>query len=303
MTRHAEADCGRAARRLAAAVLIVIAVAASSAAQVPQPGPDPPTAQTPPSAPDPRAAQPERPSVATHAFAVAPGYVELETGFQRQQQGELADQIAVPILVKIGLARRLQLDIAPGFQRDADSGRAESGLTDLLLALKWRMTDGAPVLGAFAVQTTVSLPTGSAQSGRGTGSAAVNLLAISSHSVGSVDIDVNAGYTRRGGDSTIAPRNATLWACAAAFPLPGSVGWVAEVFGLPGTTGPAGEPPVVGFLTGPSFTLKPSLVLDAGAIFDVSRFGSTAIYGGLTWNMGRAWGRSPSPALLPRAGW
>jgi hypothetical protein len=184
-------------------------------------------------------------------------------------------------------------------------GRAGGRLgaaTLIVLGLKWRLTDDAPVLGAFALQTTVSVPTGSEASGRGTGFAAVNLLGISSHSVGPAAIDFNAGYTRRGGDGTIAPRSSTLWAVAAGFPVASSLGWVVEMFGLPGTAGPTGEPPVVGFLTGPSITLKPSIVLDAGAIFDVAGFGSTAIYAGLTWNVGRAWGRSPSPALLPRAG-
>ena len=31
------------------------------------------------------------------------------------------------------------------------------------------------------------------------------------------------------------------------------------------------------------------LVLDAGAIFDIIGFGGTAVYGGVTWNVGRLW--------------
>ena len=238
--RHAVSICGRAAGRLVAAALIVLGVAASAAAQA-----------APVALPNPRKAQPERPSVATHAFTVAPGHVELETGFQRQKQGTLADRLAIPIKVKIGLNERIQLHIAPGVQRDTDSGYAESGLTDLVLGLKWRLTDDVPVLGGLALQTEVSLPTGSEASGRGTGVAAVNLAALSSHSIGPVAIDVNAWYTRRGGDGTIAPSNSTLWAVATVFPVPSSLGWVVEMFGLPGTAGPTGEPPVVGFLSGP----------------------------------------------------
>jgi hypothetical protein len=34
---------------------------------------------------DPHAAQPERPTVATHAYTVAPGYLEVEVGAQDMQ--------------------------------------------------------------------------------------------------------------------------------------------------------------------------------------------------------------------------
>jgi hypothetical protein len=46
---------------------------------------------------------------------------------------------------------------------------------------------------------------------------------------------------------------------------------------------------VVAFLTGPTFAAHGSLVLDAGAIFDIIGFGGTAVYGGVTWNVGRLW--------------
>jgi hypothetical protein len=269
---------GGPARRAARIALALVAMSAPAWAQ-PQPA----------AAPNPREAQPERPTVATHAFAVAPGYVEVETGFQRQQTGAQANRLAVPILFKIGLGERVQLDLAPGLLRDAQGGRAQSGITDVLVGVKWRLTDNAPAIGAFALQTTVSLPTGSPEAGRGSGKAAVNLLAISSHQLGPVALDINLGYTRLGGESEFAPSDSTLWTVSTGFPLAGRVGWVAEVFGYPGTRGPSGALPVVAFLTGPTVALSPSVVADAGAIFDVVRFGGTAIYGGLTWNIGRAW--------------
>jgi hypothetical protein len=242
-----------------------------------------------PAAPDSHAAQPERPTVATHAFTVAPGWVELEAGLQRQQQGALADRIAVPVVLKIGLGSRFQLDIAPGMDRSADNGRIQTGITDMLVAVKWRVTDAAPMLGTFAIQSTVSLPTGDANAGRGSGAAGLNILAISSHQFGPVAVDANAGYTRFGGDGSITPNDSTVWTVAAAFPIAGRVAWTAEVFGYPGTRGQGGAPPVVAFLTGPTLTLRPSLVLDAGATLDLEGFGGTAVYGGVTWNIGRLW--------------
>jgi hypothetical protein len=220
---------------------------------------------------------------------VAPGWIEIEAGVQRQSEGALADRLAMPIVVKIGLAERLQLGVAPGWQREAEGGGARAGVTDLLVGLKWRVVDDAPVIGAFAIQTAVSLPTGSVDSGRGSGKAALNVLAISSHRIGPVSLDVNAGYTRLGGESAVAPRNSTVWAFAAALPVAGRVGWAAELFGFPGTSGPNGQPPVVAVLTGPNLAVSSSLVLDAGVIFDVLRFGGTAAYAGGTWNIGRLW--------------
>jgi hypothetical protein len=277
------------ARLLPVPTLIVLAMLCSPASAGAQGG----------ATPDPHAAQPERPTVATHAHTVAPGWIELEIGAQRQQEGALADRIAVPLLVKIGLGSRIQLDIAPAWEREAQGGRLQSGITDMLVGVKWRLTDAAPVLGAFAVQATMSLPTGNANAGRGSGAAGVNLLAISSHQVGQVSVDANFAYTRFGGDGSITPHNSTMWTVAAGFPVAGRVAWAAEIYGYPGTSGPSGKPPVVAFLTGPAFTVRPHLVLDAGATFDVEGFGGTAVYAGATWNIGRIWRSSPRPARSP----
>jgi len=288
MPHNSAARRGGSTERAARIILALLAMSVPAWAQ-PQPA----------AAPNPRATQPERPTVATHAYAVAPGYIELEAGFQRQQEGALANRLAVPLLLKIGLSERVQLDLAPGLSRDAQGGRAKSGITDVVVGVKWRLTDDAPVIGAFAMQGAVSLPTGSTESGRGSGKAAVNLLAISSHRFGPLSLDINAGYTRLGGESEVAPRDSTVWTVSTGFPIAGRTGWVAELYGFPGTSGPNGQPPVVAALTGPTLTLSPSFVLDAGATFDVLRFGGTAIYGGLTWNIGRAWGSPPRPALHP----
>ncbi len=240
---------------------------------------------------NPHDAQPERPTVGTHAGTVAPGWIEIETGFERQNNGALANSLSVPLVAKIGLTPQLQLNVAPGWQRDADNGQSENGITDLLLALKWRFAEDVPYAGDLALQTAVSLPSGSAEAGRGTGSAGLNLILISSHELGRFALDVNVGYTRLGGDGTIAPENSTLWSVSTGFPIAGRLGWCAEVFGFPGTSSPAGTRPIVAFLTGPTFAVRGPLVLDAGAIFDIAGFGRTAVYGGVTWNVGRVWRR------------
>jgi hypothetical protein len=238
---------------------------------------------------NPHDAQPERPTVGTHTGTVAPGWIEIETGFERQSTGALANSVAVPFVAKIGLTPHLHLNAAPGWKRDADDGSIENGITDLRLAMKWRFAEDLPIVGDLALQTAVSLPSGSADAGRGSGSPGINLLAISSQEFGRFAVDVNVGYTRFGGDGTIVPKNSTVWSVSTGFPVVGRLGWCAEVFGRPGTSGPAGAPPVVAFLTGPTVTVHGPLVLDGGAIFDITGFGKTTVYGGLTWNVGRLW--------------
>src|SRR5690242_20846335 len=56
-------------------------------------------------APDPHAVQPERPTVATHAYTVAPGWVEIETGVERDDAGGGATALGIPTEVKVGLTR------------------------------------------------------------------------------------------------------------------------------------------------------------------------------------------------------
>lgn len=271
------------------------APALAAAAQAPS-GPAAPEALAPsasatpqPAPPDPHAAQPERPSVATHAYTVPPGFVELEAGVQRQSTGALASAFAMPVLFKVGLGSRLQLDLAPGFQRNADRGQATAGLTDTIVGIKWRVADDAGLFGTFAIQTTATVPTGSSGLGTGTGETAINLLAISSRTIGPVSLDLNVGYTRRTGDGSTAPTNEWLWTISTGFPLVGQLGMGAEIFGAPASTGPAGKPRVVAFLTNLNYAPTPRVVVDAGVTFNISGFGDPAIFAGVTWNMGRAW--------------
>lgn len=53
-------------------------------------------------APDPRAGMPERPSVATHAGIVAPGFVEIEAGVEVDRYDDAWNRGLVPAVVKIG---------------------------------------------------------------------------------------------------------------------------------------------------------------------------------------------------------
>jgi hypothetical protein len=235
---------------------------------------------------DPHAAQPERPTVATHAGTVAPGWVELETGVQRDDFHG-AHTFFTPTVLKLGVAPRVQLELASAFVHLSGSNPDYSGIGDASAALKWRVLEHAPFLGDFAFQPSLKLPSGSALHGTGTGTTDVGLLLISSHDFGEYALDINAGYTRRSGDGTQAPRDATLWTVSGGGPVYGALGWVAEVFGFPGTTGPAGGAGTVSFLTGPTLEVEKWLVLDLGAIIPLGGPAPHSFYAGLTWNIGK----------------
>jgi len=236
---------------------------------------------------DPRAAQPERPTVATHAYTVAPGYIEIETGVQ-DMRPRAASQFALPAVIKLGIVQRLQLELQGGYVRNTAQGppsTTEAGVSDMAIALKQRVMDAAPVLHDFSVQGSIKFATGS--HGVSTGTTDVSLLLISSRPISKGELDLNAGYTRRSGNGTIAPVNATLLTASFGAPIHGPLGAVAELFSYPGTSGPSGTPPETGFLTGPTLQVRPWLIFDAGVILNVQHMGANAAYAGLTYNVGR----------------
>lgn len=245
--------------------------------------------------PDPHAAIPERPTVATHAYTVAPGWAELESGVEFDRLAS-ARAFSTPTTFKLGLASHLQAELTSAWVRLSDTTTV-SGAIGIIVALKWRLADSLPVLGDVAIQPAVRLPVGSSEIGAN--AVVGSLLLISSQHYGPVEVDANLGlFTRlsHGGD---APFTATLWTVSAGSAVVGSLGWTAELYGFPGTSGAAGAGPLVGFLTGPTYAVREWFVLDAGAIFPVSGPQPHAFYAGLTWNMGRLWrsrATAPSPS-------
>lgn len=235
---------------------------------------------------DPHEAQPERPTVATHAGTVAPGWVELESGVEADRYPGDARILQQVNTLKIGLAPALQLNLFGGWLRNSGGGPATSGVGDVNIGVKWRLTDDAPIVGDFALLPVLKLPTGSVSRGTGTGTADVSLLLISSHVLGPVALDVNAGYTRRSGDGANVPRSASLWTISTGAPVAGMLGWAAELYGYPGTSGPSGAAPIVAVLTGPTMQVHPWLVFDVGFIAPVRGTQPHALYAGLVWNIG-----------------
>ena len=139
---------------------------------------------------DPRAVQPERPTVATHAYTVVPGYLEIEAGVQDARPSG-ASQFIAPIVVKVGLVPRLQLELQGGYVRNAALGAATSGAADVAVALKQRVLDAAPIVHDLSLQGSIKFATGTRDIS--TRTTDVSLLLISSRPIGVAELDLNAG--------------------------------------------------------------------------------------------------------------
>ena len=230
----------------------------------------------------PRAVQPERPSVATHAGTVAPGYLEVETGIERDQIEGTHFATSIPTLFKVGLSSHLQL--ALGLPASTDPS-TPFGAGDASIGIKWRVFEDHPIIQDIAILPTVKFNSGGA---RGSGTTDISLLLINSRTVGPVGVDLNLGATWHSGDGSLVAKTSTLWTVAAGIPIRGDFGWALELYGYPGTGGAAGAAPLVALLTGPTFVLRPELALDAGIIRPVfSNSQRPAYYIGLVTSLGR----------------
>jgi hypothetical protein len=230
---------------------------------------------------DPHAVQPERPTVATHAGTVAPGWLEIEAGLERDKL-DTSLGYPTPILFKFGLSERVQFGIfIPHITR-----HDKLDVGDFALNLKCRLLEDATLLGDFALLPSLKLPTSYSSNG-GQGTVDASIVAISSHDLHGVAMDLNVGYTLRTGDGSFAPKHSSFWTASFGGTAYDKLGWVFECFGLPGTRGHAGQAPTVAVLLGPTYSYQPWLAFDAGCILKVIGPQPFGLYAGLTWNAGR----------------
>jgi len=221
----------------------------------------------------PRLVLPERPTVATHAYAVAPAYVELEQGVRVQQRAPTLTTWEFNL--KIGLARHAQLGIfGVGF---AHTGGA-SGLGDMGAALKLRGDLGPRA--AVALIPAATLPTGDAARGLGAGRALGALIGVlSADGAGGMHVDVNAGTVGIGagvprGFATFCPSRAV-----------GPFTFAAELYGF---SAGGDDPAQGGLLAAVSVRLAEWAALDGGAVLGLGALSRDQLFLGLTTNLGRA---------------
>jgi outer membrane putative beta-barrel porin/alpha-amylase len=223
---------------------------------------------------DPHAVQPERPTVATHAGTVAPGWFEFETGVERDQSDHSASVFSTPTVFKFGVAPRAQLSLG-GTIVNNDAG---TGTGDLFVGVKVRLLEDAPIVGDFAILPSITFPTGSANRGFGSGKRQGALLFISSHQFGDVSMDINLGYDAPHGW----PQHDALWTASFGGPIRGRLGWTLESFGFNDEIGRRAA-----LLGGPTYQPAKWLSFDTGLIVPLHGPQPHALYAGTVCNVGR----------------
>ncbi len=229
-------------------------------------------AQQGPAADPSRAARPERPTVATHAFAVARGYLEFEAGGARVRRDGARDASAI-LSAKLGVAEHVQLTLIGSLTSTSPGVTAAD---PVYAGFKWQLTDERAGRPTFALLPGVTLATGP----RRARDAALSLMGVVSHAFGPVAMDLNVAATRLNG---VDGRLPFLWAASFGGPLRGRVGWGLEAYG---SGDDAGTQPtqLLGFL---GYTVRPWLVFDAGTSVPAGGSGARTIFAGATYNVGR----------------
>jgi hypothetical protein len=204
------------------------------------------------------AATPYRPTLSNPAELSAPGHLELEAGWQRETGGG-ERRAAVPWLAKYAFSEDFGLLLggeAAVWLRDA-AGVRSSGHGDVSLALKFRR----PLDGTSALGLEVGARLATASDGLGSGRNDYTVNGIYSGDFGPLRGDLNLGYTRLGDVPAGEGRDEAAWAIALSRALGVHWGAAAELSG----TARRGARPASQFLAAVSYSVSPTLVLDAGA--------------------------------------
>jgi hypothetical protein len=223
----------------------------------------------------PRSANPERPTVATHAYTVAPGYAELEQGARVFGMNGLGEGTAWDVNLKLGVRRGVQLGLfGPAYVRTGTG----SGVGDVGLSLKVSRAVSPKV--AIAVVPVMTVPTGDAGRGLGAGRALGSLVGVVSANLpGGFHLDANAGPVGLGAGG---PQWFT--SIGLSHGGVGPVGLAAELFDF--TAGGAG-PRQRGLLAAIMVTVVDWVVVDAGGVRRLVDGTPDQVFVGVTTNLGR----------------
>jgi len=222
----------------------------------------------------PHAANPERPTFATHAYAVAAGFAELEQGLSVRGIRSLREATSWDVNFKVGISAHAQAALfGPLYVREARGG----GVGDMGVALKFRAEVSRRT--AVALVSTATFPTGSAARGLGAGRALGGLVAVVSAELPwSLHVDVNAGPQGIGG-------GALPWfTSVSGAGTIGRVGLTLELFNY--TTGASGAR-LQGILG--AVVLRPAdwVVADVGGVRGTVGGTPDQAFVGVTTNLGR----------------
>jgi hypothetical protein len=168
--------------------------------------------------------------VATPAQLPAPGWPELEAGWNGAKGGDAARSESVPMVFKLAWNENWGILVgtdAYDWQRDFDGNAAHSG-GDTTLTLKYKLPVNDDI--ALGAEIGVGLPT--ARAPFGGGSVGWGLNTIASFDFDTTHVDVNAGAAKLGTVDEGQGRWQEGWAISVSHPLVGDFGITGELSGL-----------------------------------------------------------------------
>ena len=221
---------------------------------------------------------PYRPSVSTPAALSAPGWLEIEAGWQHNHTDD-SRRDSIPLSFKVAFDPDwgIRLGSEAWVRQRSDAGE-RSGFGDTSLVLKRRF--GIDDDQAFGLEGSVTVPTGKNGIGFGSGKPDYAVNAIYSGDFGAWHTDLNAAATRLGAHEGAASRTQLLAAASLSRSIDEHWNVVGEVAG----TGQHGADATRQLLVAASYNVSKRLVLDAGAARSL-RAGapSWSAFTGMTW--------------------
>ena len=222
---------------------------------------------------------PYRPSVSTPAALSAPGWLEIEAGWQHDDAGGGVRRDAIPLTLKLALSEDWGVRLGnEAWVKQRTETAKKSGFGDTAFVVKRRF--GIDDDQALGLEASVVAPTGKSGIGFGSGKPDYGINAIYSGDFGAWHGDVNVAASRLGQVDPGASR--TLWLLAASLSrqLDDRWGVVGEVSG----TSQGGAEDSRQLLLAASYNVSKRLTLDAGAAKSLRRGDSTwSAFTGLTW--------------------
>ena len=221
---------------------------------------------------------PYRPSVSTPAALSAPGWLEVETGVQRDHGAGSARSDGLSYTLKLAFTPDwgVRLGGDAWVRQTDETGQRISGGGDTAVVLKRRFA--VDDTQAFGLEVGATLPTG--RNGIGSGKSDTSVNGIYSADFGAYHLDANLAATRFGLADPATSRVQGLWAAGVSRPVNERWSLTAELSG----THQRGATSTQQLLVAAGYSVSNRLALDVGAARSLrSGVPDWSAFAGLTW--------------------